>query len=75
MGYIIITWTAHEVDKFPEVAAACVSSANNAAWGSNGGVEELWTTVADGLNAGCIFIRGSIVGAGVGSSTDTKQTR
>jgi hypothetical protein len=66
------TWTTHEVDKFPELAAACASSANNAAWGSNGGVKGL---VAGGLNAGCIFIRGSIVGAGVGSSTDAKQTR
>lgn len=69
------TWTTHEVDKFPEVAAACVSSANNAAWGSNGGVKELWTTVVGGLNVGCTFIRGSIVGAEVGSSTDAKQTR
>ena len=67
------TWTTYELDKFPEVAAACVSSANNAACGSNGGVKELWT-VAGGLNAGCTFIRGSIVGA-VGSSTDAKQTR
>ena len=41
MSFLYKIWTTHEVDKFPELAAACVSSANNAAWGSNGGVKGL----------------------------------
>ena len=65
-----LIWTTHEVDEFTGLAAACVSSANNAAWGSNGGVKGL---AVGGLNVDCAFVRGSIVGTGVGPGTDTKN--